>query len=499
MMVIRNAFQSLFVASLLLCAGCATPSTNEEGEDEAVLVDQESAAEDEVAPEPEPEGPAVTEADEASADPADKSEEGEVPQAVAESERKETPPSTHQLAEVVVQARARHEQIHDLVAEAQALLKDVKLQYVFTGKGRSETLRGRPVAFALWSEAKMAWTIAQVEIPRPPVKWKPGGRPLAFTVRTPGIQARHVKGTGAERLMFAFSSDGETLKVYGRKFPVFDNKLLKKKRWRDVAATAKPIVYLPFTEDTLDPLFVAGGREYLLSTARQAVEELRAAHVPSRAFPGELMADIVPPEVITTLAVIEQTDDGDFVSKGAEAFNEVLSQYGLKKDEAYRYSVSRAAAIGPMQFTNKRGNGTYSMVVRRCPGARIDPDFERGATNLLNAMKAAICLFDIELAQMRPEIRDAYRGNMKVLGIFPVAAYNGGPRNVTKLFKVIQRMKVGLAELRPPGEESPDERVTCPCLWREVDDEVRPVPIPRYNNENRWYIEKYQNILASLE
>jgi hypothetical protein len=152
-----------------------------------------------------------------------------------------------------------------------------------------------------------------------------------------------------------------------------------------------------------------------------------------------------------------------------------------------------------MQFTNKRGNGTYSMVVRRCPGARIDPDFERGATNLLNAMKAAICLFDIELAQMRAEIRDAYRGNMKVLGIFPVAAYNGGPRNVTKLFKVIQRMKVGLAELRPPGEESPDERVACPCLWREVDDEVRPVPIPRYNNENRWYIEKYQNILGSLE
>jgi len=25
------------------------------------------------------------------------------------------------------------------------------------------------------------------------------------------------------------------------------------------------------------------------------------------------------------------------------------------------------------------------------------------------------------------------------------------------------------------------------------------VPIPRYNNENRWYIEKYQNILGSLE
>jgi hypothetical protein len=152
-----------------------------------------------------------------------------------------------------------------------------------------------------------------------------------------------------------------------------------------------------------------------------------------------------------------------------------------------------------MQFTNRRGNGTYSMVVRRCPGARIDPDFERGATNLLNVMKAAICLFDIELNQMRADIRAAYRNNMKVLGIFPVAAYNGGPRNVNKLYKVIQRMKVSLVELRPAGEDLSDEGVTCPCLWREVGDEIRPVPIPRYNNENRWYIEKYQSILGSLE
>jgi hypothetical protein len=493
MMAIRNAFHSLLVLSLLVCAGCATPSAYEESEDE-VVVSQET-----------PEENSGPEAQEAAADavadaaPDGNPEEGEVPLVVAETEHREIPPSSHELAEVVVQAKARHEQIHDLVAEAQALLKNVQLQYFFSGKGKRETLRGRPVAFALWSEAKMAWTIAQVEIPRPPVKWRPGGRPLDFMLRTPGIQARHVKGTGAERLMFAFTQDGEPLKVYGRKFPVFDNALLKKKRWHDVAATARPIVYLPFTEDTLDPLFVSGGREYLLSTARRAIDELRTAHVPSRAFPGELMADVVPPEVITTLAVIEQTDDGDFIAKGADAFNEVLSQYGLKKDEAYRYSVSRAAAIGPMQFTNKRRNGTYSMVVRRCPEARIDPDFERGATNLLNAMKAAICLFDIELAQMKSEIREAYHGNMKVLGIFPVAAYNGGPRNVNKLYKVIDRMGVGLSDLRAAGEEPPDERVECPCLWHEVEDEIRPLAIPRYNNENRWYIEKYQSILGSLE
>jgi hypothetical protein len=187
------------------------------------------------------------------------------------------------------------------------------------------------------------------------------------------------------------------------------------------------------------------------------------------------------------------------VEKKADAVNEVLSHYGLKREEAYRYSVSSAAALGPMQFTNKKGKGTYALVVRRCPEAKLDPNFERGATNLLNAMKAAICLFDIELSQMRPDIRAAYHDNMKVLGIFPVAAYNGGPKNVAKLYGVMKRMGVKLEELRPPGEQPPGRQVTCPCLWKEDTTGIRPVAIPKYNNENRWYIEKYQSILSVFE
>ena len=389
--------------------------------------------------------------------------------------------------------------IHDLVAEAQTLLRDVELQYIFTGKGKREVLRGRPVAFALWSDAKQKWSIAHIELPRPPIKWKPGRKPLPFRTLTPGVQARHVKGTGAERLMFAFSQDGDPLKVYGRKFPVFDNNLLKRKQWRAVARTAKPIVYLPFTEDTFDPGFVSSGKEYLVATARKAIEELRLAQVPSAAFPGELLADSIPLQVITTLAVIEQTDDADYVTKQALAFDEVLSQYGLKQEEAYRYSVSSANALGPMQFTNRRGNGTYSLVVRRCPGAKLDPVFERGATNLLNAMKAAVCLLDLELAEMRADIRLAYRANPSVLGIFPVAAYNGGPRNVTKLYRVLTRMKVELDELSRPGVQLAGASVTCPCVWKAEGTDVRPVSIPKYNNENRWYIEKYQSIVSLFE
>ena len=476
-----------FVLASLICAGCATTGDSKD-ETEPTVVDAAPAA---AAAAVDPTAPP--------GDEGSKQEEDEVPLAVAESERHEKAPERAPEEVVVQGTRNRHEAIHDFVAEAQTLLGDVELQYVFTGKGKNQVLRGRPVAFALWSEAKQEWSVAHIELPRPPIKWKPGGRPLAFRTLTPGILAKHVKGTGAERLMFAFSRDGDPLKVYGRKFPVFDNNLLKRRQWSAVVETAKPIVYLPFTEDTFDPGFVSSGKEFLIATARNAIQELRLAQVPSAAFPGELVADAIPAEVIATLAVIEQTDDADYVEKQALAFDEVLSQYGLKQEEAYRYSVSSAKALGPMQFTNRRGNGTYALVVRGCPRARLDPVFERGATNLLNAMKAAVCLLDLDLAGMRSDIRLAYRANPVVLGIFPVAAYNGGPRNVAKLYRVLTRMKVQLDELSRPGLQRTGASVTCPCVWRAQGTDARPMAIPRYNNENRWYIEKYQSIVSLFE
>ena len=473
----------LLIVACFACSACGTTGGGLE-EPEPVLAAEDSSPSQET-----PESPKDT-----------KEVEGEVPLAVAESERPETATSGNALEEVVVQApRGRHELILDLVSEAQSLLRDVELEYFFTGKGKRQVLRGRPVAFALWSDAKQEWSIAHIEIPRPPIKWKPGRKPLPFKVRTPGVTARHVKGTGAERLMFAFSKDGEPLKVYGRKFPVFDSTLLAKKKWRDVVRTATPIVYLPSNEDTLDPLFVIGGKKFLLGTAQTGDRAIACCEGSqyrlSRRAPRGRRTRLSHHD-----ACCHRTDGRHrLFGRSMAAFDDVLSHYGLKQEEAYRYSVSSAKALGPMQFTNRRGNGTYALVVRRCPAAKLDPNFERGATNLLNAMKAAICLFDIELAQMRSEIRGAYRNNQEVLGIFPVAAYNGGPRNVAKLYGVIKRMGVKPEDLRAPGEQPQGKRVTCPCLWKEDAGGVRPVAIPKYNNENRWYIEKYQTILRLFE
>jgi hypothetical protein len=177
----------------------------------------------------------------------------------------------------------------------------------------------------------------------------------------------------------------------------------------------------------------------------------------------------------------------------------VLSQYGLKREEAYRYSLSDANALGPLQFTNRKRNGTYAYVVRRCRRAKLDPAFESGATDLLNAMKAAACLLDFNLAGMRADIRRAYRANPEVLGIFPVAAYNGGSRNVRKLYRVLTRMNVPLDALSRPGVQLTGAAVTCPCVWKAEGTHARPIRIPRYNNENRWYIEKYQSIVSLFE
>jgi hypothetical protein len=484
---VRRAGGTLLAAlACLHLAACATPPAAMEEDDdppmELVPVAVEAPASQALAQVP------------AAARPGD---EGEVPLAVLEPRPGDAGRPVPNDNEIVIQGDARSVRIRNFVAEAQARLREVELKFSFTGNGARAQLRGRPVAYAAWSELRQEWVVVQVEIPRPPVRWRPGRRPLPFTVLTPGIKARHERGTGAERLMFSFTRDGEPLKVYGRKFPVFDGALVKRKQWREVAAGARSLVYLPYTDDTLDPQFVEGGKAFLLGTARRVIEELRRARVPSEAYPGELLADVVPPEVVAALAVIEQTDDADYARNGTGAFDEVLSQYGLKRDEAYRYSASRASALGPMQFTNARGNGTYSLVVRRCAGADLDPEFERGATTLPNAMKAASCLLDMELARMPDSVRNAYQANRPVLGMFPVAAYNGGPRNVQKLLKVLGRLKLVPSQLRA-AESGGQKQAGCPCIWKADGERARAVPLPRYNNENRWYLEKYQGLIGLL-
>src|SRR5262245_13768282 len=134
---------ALFLLAALVSAGCTTTGPSSE-EGEAVAVEPESVPQDELQANSEEEREENADQDEKESK--DEAEEGEVAPTVAESEHKEAPPPEH-IPEVVIEARDRFEVIHDLVAKGQSLLRDVKLEYFFTGKGKKETLRGRPVAF----------------------------------------------------------------------------------------------------------------------------------------------------------------------------------------------------------------------------------------------------------------------------------------------------------------------------------------------------------------
>jgi len=386
--------------------------------------------------------------------------------------------------------------IRERMVQAAQLLKDVPLQYYYVRRVGRETLRGRPVLFAGWSDIDQRWHVVEIEVPFPAPRWRPGGKPIAFKVLTPGYEAEHVRGTGAERLTFNVFYNSERLRVYGRSYPVIETRLVRTQGARKAVDVANVVHYLPTNEDTA-PYFVNEGRTLLRHSAEAALRELRQRAVPSFAFPERLLADTILPETLISLAVIEQTDDYEYRQDAGRAFSNTLGQYGVMQLRAFSYSVSVANAVGPMQFTDRRGRGTYTMITRRCAAAGLDPDFDLGARDLHNAMKAAACLLDLELTQMPAEVREAYLGNAAAVSLFQIAAYNGGPRNATRLLSAVRKLKTTVSDLRLPAVDAV-ATTRCPCLWVERDGTVTSVTLPTYNRENIGYVDKYQRAMSLL-
>ena len=279
MAAIRIAAWALLAGSSFLFTGCATQDEVAD-EGEPVFIPEDAPAPDESVPArelPADTGPAPG--------PGPSPEEGEVPPVVAETE---PPASSEELAEVVVAARprGRDEVIRDLVAEARALLRDVQLQYVFTGKGRRETLRGRPVAFALWSEAKQEVDRGARRDPAPADQVE-AGRPAPQVHRAPrghhgAPREGHRRRAPDVRVhQGRRAAEGLRPQVPGLRRRAAEEEALarRRRRPRGPSSTCRS------PQDTLDPLFVSGGREFLLATARKAIEELRAGERPVRGLP----------------------------------------------------------------------------------------------------------------------------------------------------------------------------------------------------------------------
>ncbi len=96
------------------------------------------------------------------------------------------------------------------------------------------------------------------------------------------------------------------------------------------------------------------------------------------------------------LAIIEHIDPGKFLSgkyTPEKLINETLVILGTNKQNAYRYSRSKAGAMGLFQFMP----GTYKRIQNLYPGAGLNRDFVRGMENHQNAAKASFLLFDADM------------------------------------------------------------------------------------------------------
>jgi len=220
--------------------------------------------------------------------------------------------------------------------------------------------------------------------------------------------------------------------------------------------TRRTVIYTPYTPGLHTPEMVAAGRDYLDSLLAKAVVELDAGPTASRAVNGRLVTETVDRRVLAAILIVEHARFDRLDDLGLkQVVEEVLVVLAANGDDAYDHAVSRARAQGLAQFIRS----SYQLTRRRYPDARIKADFNSGASDHLNVVKAQYCLADWTLSALRPETVDELRlpGFEEDLGAYIAAGYNGGEQRAASAY---QRSPV---EWEKPGRG----------LWRETVSYVR--------------------------
>jgi hypothetical protein len=188
------------------------------------------------------------------------------------------------------------------------------------------------------------------------------------------------------------------------------------------------VVYTPYAEAIHKPELVAYGRSTLETTIAAAFDAYRAAGVKSRAFPDRLLADVVDPQLVESIAIIEHLNTGSLNGDGAQtAMDSVFVTIGANQADAFDYARSTAGAMGLVQFIPS----TYKLMAKR-PELGLIQDFKTGMTDPVNAVKAEIAYLDAELANMPLSVKDLYYVDNDRVKEYLAAAYNAGGTRVRK-------------------------------------------------------------------
>lgn len=282
-------------------------------------------------------------------------------------------------------------------------------------------------------------------------------QPNVRTRHDPPYQVIRIKGQTFNKMIFQVTMGDEELLVYAAKHlsvpPVFRSKDIK-----TMNEEAEIVTYLATPPYLADAEFARQGQNIALHAIGESLAELRKNQVPSSAYPGKLVADVVTAETLLNLLVTEQTDpclleERDrgcerllpkrLYERDEQVVDAVLTEFAINGLNAYRDICSIAAACGAYQFTNNRvrqkngkyANGTYEAMRLMYPLAELDPDFKRGTRGFRNSVKAAAVLTDYELSSRGvPDwVREAFVDDHQMGLLFPAAAYNGGPSQAKAL------------------------------------------------------------------
>lgn len=281
-------------------------------------------------------------------------------------------------------------------------------------------------------------------------------QPIVLTEHDPPYQVTRTKGQTFNKMLFEVTMGDRELFVYAAQH-LSVPATFRSRDARTMTREANPIVYLATPPYLVNEEFVAAGKEYVLAVLQEVLSELREKRVYSKTYPGRLVADVITPQILLNLLVIEQTDpcllqDREpgcvrllpklLYAQDEHVMDAVLVEFVLNGLDAYRYICSSAAACGAYQFTNNkthRFGGTYNAVRTIYPEAALDASFRQGTESFRNSAKAAALLIDLELSSRGvPDwVRQAFVEDERVGALFPTAAYNGGASQSRMLAQLV--------------------------------------------------------------
>lgn len=272
-------------------------------------------------------------------------------------------------------------------------------------------------------------------------------------------RVKRLRGQSLNKMAFEVFHGDEELLVYGAKHLLFGDVKLHSV-WGGKTIPYQEVMYLSTPAHLVNPESATVGYLMLAEVTRRALAELREFGVESLAYPGRLVADTIPIDPPINLILAEQSDPCFLWDRprSKECIRRipvrpypnnkmvreaVLTEFFVNGLSAFRYMRSEEDARGVLQFTNTpKGDykGTYTMVRERYPRALLDPDFNQGTKGLVNMLKAAILLIDLELANRNlPNwARQLFLVDPELGFIFPGGAYHGGASEAVRLARLMQ-------------------------------------------------------------